>query len=352
MDSHVELYVDTKAYLERRWHETFDHAVAVEDARFEATRDWRPQLVEKPRMSGRKGESHFYKEPRPLDQRLKDIDEDGIAGEFITVGFGARSNNPEFMHALTQAEIRWFHDFFSPAAFRFRGAVVVTVALGVDVIVKEIEEACEHGIKAVILAGNPKNVAVHQPGLNSHYYDPMWAALSERNMAVVFHPGWSREKPLVEFDGSDYDPGWEGLAFMRMSNDTREALPQLLLGAVPQRYPDLKFGFVEARTTWIPPILEQLDSTVKHIAKSSIRYELLPSEMWLRQGFASGPLESDDIENRYQVGVENIAWGSDYPHSEGTWPISRRWVGYLFDNVPREETDLMVAGNAARSLRF
>jgi predicted TIM-barrel fold metal-dependent hydrolase len=352
MDSHVELYVDSKAFLESRWHETFDHAVAVEKARFEHTRRWRPQLGNKLRMSGRKGEDHFYTDTRPLEQRLKELDDDGIAGEFITVGFGARSNNPEFMHALTLAEIRWFHEFFAPAAFRFRGAVVVTLPLGMNVVVEEIEIAHQHGIRAVILAGQPRNVGIHQPTLNSIYYDPMWRALAERDMAAVFHPGWSREKPLLEFEGTDYDPGWEGLTFMRLGSDTHDAMPQLLLGAVPQRHPNLRFGFIETGSTWIPPILAQLDRTVKGVGESSIKYEMLPSEMWHRQGFTSGPLEPADIDNRDRVGVENLAWGSDYPHSEGTWPISRQWLGYLFRDVPDQETQLMTAGNAVRIFGF
>ena len=180
---------------------------------------------------------------------------------------------------------------------------------------------------------------------------PPWLSAACPPFSIRGGAGKSR---AVEFDGSDYNPGWEGLAFMRMGRDTQDALPQLLLGAVPQRYPNLTFGTVEARTTWIPPILQQLDDMVKNIdgSESSIRYELLPSEMWRRQGFASGPLEVEDVAGRYEVGVENIAWGSDYPHAEGTWPISRRWVGYLFQDVPREETDLMVAGNAARIFGF
>jgi len=303
-------------------------------------------------MSGRTGDTHHFTTPRPLEQRLQELDDDGVAGEFITVGFGARSNDPEFMHALTQAEIRWFDDFFSPAAYRFRGAVVVTLPLGMDAVVREIDQACAHGIRAIILAGNPGNVGMHQPTYNSHYYDPMWGALAERGMALVFHPGWSREKPLVEFAGSDYEPGWEGLNAIRMHEDTEAALPQLLLGAVPQRYPNLKFGFVEAHAMWIPQALQRLDGIVRSVGESSVRYELLPSEMWRRQGFASGPLEAEDVDARYGVGVENLAWGSDYPHSEGTWPISRRWLGYLFRDVPREETDLIVAGNAARLFGF
>jgi hypothetical protein len=348
MDSHVELYVDIKAYLDKSWHETFDRAVAVEKARFEATRRWRPQLAKKKRMSGRTGEDSAYTDARPLEKRLKELDDDGVAGEFVTVGFGARSNDPEFMQALTQAEMRWFEEYFGPAMFRFRGAVVVSMPAGIDVVVKEIEQAHEKGIVAVMLAGQPRNVGIHQPGLNSHYYDPMWRALGERKMAAVFHPGWSREKPLLEFDGSDYNPGWEAFAFMRLGSDTTDALPQLLIGAVPQRFPDLRFGFIESRVAWIPPMLEQLDNMVRHVGESSIKYEMLPSEMWKRQGFSGGPLEKEDLAVRHDAGVQTVAWGSDYPHAEGTWPMSRQWLAYLFRDIPREETDMIVSGNAAR----
>ena len=181
----------------------------------------------------------------------------------------------------------------------------------------------------------------------------MWAALQERNMAVAFHPGFGREKPLVTFAGTDYDPGWEGLTFMEIWRHL-DALPQLLYGAVPQRYPNLKFLLVEAHTTWIPQALSRLDGWVRGTdpRETSVRYDLLPSEMWHRQFCACGPLEIEDIEGRYEVGVANIAWGSDYPHSEGTWPISRRWLGFLFKDLTREETDLMVSGNAARFLGF
>ena len=140
MDSHVEFYVDTKAYLESRWHQEFDYAVAAERVRMEATRRIQPHMGKKKRASGRSGELHWFMTPLPVQERLKHLDEDGVLGEFITISVGdTRSNNPDFMHALTEAEIRWFEDFFSPAAHRFKGAVAVTLPLGMDVVVQEID---------------------------------------------------------------------------------------------------------------------------------------------------------------------------------------------------------------------
>jgi predicted TIM-barrel fold metal-dependent hydrolase len=41
-------------------------------------------------------------------------------------------------------------------------------------------------------------------------------------------------------------------------------------------------------------------------------------------------------------------WGSDYPHTEGTFPRSREQVASDFAGIPEAEVYQMVAGNAAR----
>jgi len=41
-------------------------------------------------------------------------------------------------------------------------------------------------------------------------------------------------------------------------------------------------------------------------------------------------------------------WGSDYPHTEGTFPGSRQRVEKDFAGVPDDERRRITAGNAAR----
>jgi predicted TIM-barrel fold metal-dependent hydrolase len=40
-------------------------------------------------------------------------------------------------------------------------------------------------------------------------------------------------------------------------------------------------------------------------------------------------------------------WASDYPHSDSTWPHSRKVIEQDFIGVPDDELDAIVAGNAA-----
>ena len=52
------------------------------------------------------------------------------------------------------------------------------------------------------------------------------------------------------------------------------------------------------------------------------------------------------------VGVENIMWSSDYPHTVSTWPHSREVVDRDFKDVPANERRQIVRDNAARLYGF
>jgi hypothetical protein len=53
---------------------------------------------------------------------------------------------------------------------------------------------------------------------------------------------------------------------------------------------------------------------------------------------------------RYDIGVETISFGRDYPHAEGTWPNTADWLSDAFAGVPDDELRLMLGENAIRVL--
>ena len=52
------------------------------------------------------------------------------------------------------------------------------------------------------------------------------------------------------------------------------------------------------------------------------------------------------------MGVENVMWGSDYPHSESTFPQSRKILAEILAGVPAEEQAKIAGGNTARVYGF
>ena len=58
------------------------------------------------------------------------------------------------------------------------------------------------------------------------------------------------------------------------------------------------------------------------------------------------------IRLRDVIGVDNMMWGSDYPHSESTFPQSRKILAEILAGVPDDEQAKIVGGNTARVYNF
>ena len=56
--------------------------------------------------------------------------------------------------------------------------------------------------------------------------------------------------------------------------------------------------------------------------------------------------------HRHAVGVQNLMFGSDYIHTEGTFPNTRPHLASILEGVPDDEAWAIVAGNAARLFGF
>ena len=378
MDSHTEGLVDLKPYLESTYHERFDEGIEIAWKTFTEGVGFFYNMVESLAITNVESDDSMalfelpdmarfhhgdfeatldeYLRPWPIEERLKAIDDDGVAAEFITpfVGSFSKPVDPEFMHAQTLAFNRWCQDYFSPAPYRFTAAAAVNLVCPMEQVVEEIADAYDHGLRAVTLAGKVKaHVDPALPYYNHTYYDPMWGALSERRMAVAFHVGLGREKPRFLYEGTPEEPGWEILFDVDAMRGHQEAIVYLLAGGVPERFPGLYFGYVESGCRWIPPLLDELDSYSRGLPLDSMsQFDMVPSEMWARQGFAAGLMDPWEIENRNVVGVSNLMWGSDLPHVEGTYPNTREHLAKHFADVPIDDQHAILATNAARVLGF
>jgi predicted TIM-barrel fold metal-dependent hydrolase len=53
-----------------------------------------------------------------------------------------------------------------------------------------------------------------------------------------------------------------------------------------------------------------------------------------------------EAEQRFETGVKQIMWGTDYPHPEGSWPFTRKQMVETFHGLPEDEIEAMLGGNA------
>ena len=68
----------------------------------------------------------------------------------------------------------------------------------------------------------------------------------------------------------------------------------------------------------------------------------LPSHYFHRNCFVSFQEDAHGIRMRDVVGVGTLMWGSDYPHTESTFPRSREITREILAGVPRDEQALIL----------
>ena len=123
---------------------------------------------------------------------------------------------------------------------------------------------------------------------------------------------------------------------------SHRALWHLIFSGVFERHPTLKFALTEqGGSSWIPTILDFLDfyyerfgteGTVEgHFGGDAVKgMSLTPREYWARNCYVGASfLRRIEGPMRYDIGVDHMMYGVDYPHTESTYPYTRqalRWT--------------------------
>ncbi len=51
------------------------------------------------------------------------------------------------------------------------------------------------------------------------------------------------------------------------------------------------------------------------------------------------------MKYRYDIGLDLLMWGTDFPHSVGSYPATRETLTELFEDVPPAEKHQVLVGN-------
>jgi predicted TIM-barrel fold metal-dependent hydrolase len=123
-----------------------------------------------------------------------------------------------------------------------------------------------------------------------------------------------------------------------------------------ERHPNLKLVFTEQGVEWIAPMLMAMDMVLEGkitpFGEDARRkmFSILPSEYFRRQCYV-GATYTDaigwvDEQQRSQIGIDRIMWGSDYPHMESAWPHTREKLHELVKGIDEADVRDIVGGNA------
>jgi len=289
-------------------------------------------------------------------RHLKELELDGVVADIIFPD-DTQQNGPPFHaafgpghkganHALqgvgAWAYNRWLADFVSHAPGRLGGLAVMTIH-DIDGAVRQVTWAKEHGLKGVILPAGVGNL----PFYHDPCYEPIWSVCEDLGMPIHTHVG-SATPDYGDLPGSTTLFATESMWF------SHRPFWFLLWGAVFERHPKLQMVFAEQGADWVPDLLQLLDFMYEtYFAHEQKRLSLKPSEYWQRQCTVQAMfLTQRDVDARHIIGIENMTWGSDYPHYEGSYPKSIGHLQKLLKDVPEDEVRALLATNAARIYGF
>jgi len=277
-------------------------------------------------------------------QRLELMDEDGVDVEILYPPQRAmltfmKQTDREAHLAGIRAYNRWLKEGFCAADPTRLVGIFQMPNVGIETAVAELERAKKEGYKGVALSAWPSGGDSLSPD-----DDPFWDAASRLDMPVSIHLLLSAQQTKMTAS-SKGSVAIGASAFMY----TMPTLIELIFQGVFDRFPDLRVAFVEVGVGWIPHFLEMVDDRYwrnRHWTNTKVKK--VPSQYFKDHCLATFMTDMSGVAIRHLVGVENMAWSTDFPHHGNDWPYSRKTIETLFVNVPEDERRKIVHDNAAR----
>ena len=374
MDRHLIISSDCHAglrpggyrdYLDPEYRETFDDALRIQLAR---TRDMEKMfLVADINAKWRSGHETALTGAWDHDERIKVLDGDGIAGEVIFpdgitemnappfgagIGLSPKGANRELQWAGARSHNRWMVEFCQMAPERRAGVAIVPATWDVDEAVREAQWARENGLRSILI---PVVWGDHRP-YHHPCYHPLWAACQDLGLVVNFHSGAADSEQYFGTwptePGEEPLPGAMGIYVSEVCWFLARPLTFLIWGGVFEKFPELRVAFTEGTSIWVPPLLQLLDQRASaHPGNSKLgdytsHLSLKPSEYFTRNIRVGASIPRAEAELRQEIGIGCMMWGSDYPHPEGTWPNTEQRMRDSFHDLPEEDLDAILGGNA------
>ncbi len=264
-----------------------------------------------------------------IPARLRHMDELGVEVQVIypTLLLGAFTENPELDLALRRSYNRWLAERCEKSKGRLRW-VCLPPFLAPDKIEQELRFAKDNGACGVLKKGDREagKWAVDP------YFFPTYEIAQSLDMPVCVHQGSGVPdfSPVREFTYGQ---------FFRITLPVVHAFHNFILHGIPDKFPALRFGFIEAAATWIPYALYELQRRLaKDQAGISVldnlnQFKLKDDVLKANRFYVSVQVDEDLPYIMRHTGEDNLVVGSDYSHAD--WFRELGYPQRLQDRVGR-----------------
>ena len=268
---------------------------------------------------------------------VKENEMDGVWGACLQPSQGLfwyRIPDSPLLSAICRVYNDWIAEFCWPFPDRLKGIAMLNVD-DVDEGARELERCAKLGLVGAFIPVSP----LPERPYSDPAYDRLWATAQELKVPLLLHIGTPRHGvPGNEFTMDLTELTGAG----RSTTDywVRYSLSSMVFAGVFDRYRGLKVGSVEHEASWLPHWLKQMDFTYRERPVFTKGWKsaegMLPSDYWQRNMFVEFMEDDLAIQLRDAIGVDNMLWGSDFPHAESTWPMSREFLDRIFAGAPED----------------
>ncbi|WP_319448778.1 MULTISPECIES: amidohydrolase family protein [unclassified Mycobacterium] len=314
-------------------------------------------------VAGRPKEEYGL-EPQGLDEirkgcydageRVKDMNAGGVLATMnfpSFPGFAGRlfaTSDSDFSLALVQAYNDWHIDEWCASQPGRFIPMALPVIWDAELAAAEVRRVSKKGVHSLTFTENP--AALGYPSFHDDYWKPLWEALVDTDTVMNVHIGSSGRLSIPAPDSP-----MDVMITLQPMNIV-QAAADLLWSKPIKDYPDLKIALSEGGTGWIPYFLERADRTYEmHSTWTHQDFGgKMPSEVFrdhFMTCFISDPV---GVKLRHEIGVDNICWEMDYPHSDSMWPGAPEELDTVFKahDVSDDEIDKMTHLNAMKLYHF
>ncbi len=300
-----------------------------------------------------------FDEMRPgcydVHERVKDMSAGGVLACMCFPSFPSFSGRL-FMAAddrdLSLAVLQAYNDWHIDEWCGSHPGRFIPMALPVlwdpELCASEIRRVAKKGCHSLTFTENP--AALGLPSFHDAHWDPMWKALVDEGTVMNIHLGSSGQLAVTAPDAPI-----DVMITLQPMNICMAAA-DLVWSRVFKEYPDLRVALSEGGTGWIPYFLDRLDRTYEmhHLWTGQDFHDQKPSDIFRQHLLTCFIADPIGLAMRELIGVENICWEQDYPHSDSSWPRAPEELALMAEkyDVPDTDLDKITHENAMRWYRF
>jgi predicted TIM-barrel fold metal-dependent hydrolase len=282
-----------------------------------------------------RGDIHLAcREMTDIAGRLKDMDRLNVEVQIVypTIFLVYLTDDPALEMALCRAYNRFLAQACAKARGRMRWTVIPPLN-SIEEAIKEIQWGKENGAVGVFFRGIEGQWTLDNP-----YLFPVYQAANDLDLPICIHTGAGCPAFISLFNVE------RNHSFGHSRVQPLFAFRDIVANKIPEQFPRLKFGFIEASAGWVPFLLHIL----KRLLKEKWRFSSDPDMFREYRIFVACEADEDVNYIARYTGEDHLLIGSDYGHQDPSEERELVAAMRAREDIPRALTDKILFANGRR----